>query len=290
MNFNKHSLLQYHLITIFMAAGALFSKYISIDAIQLTAWRTLIATIFFIALYNKRLVILKTLTKKDVILQIFSGILLGTHWITFFHALKVSTVSVGMLSLHIYPVLTVLLEPLFHPKRIHPSDLVLALIVFIGIFLLVPKLELSDTTTQGIMWGVFSAFLFTLRNLIMSTWASNVSGSFSMLFQVSVIALLMSPIWLSSGIPSANDLGFLLILAIGFTAFTHTMFVRALRQLNPATASLISCLQPVYATVYAFLLFQEIPTGSTVIGGLLILSAAMVESWRFKKRLKVQIN
>jgi len=38
---------------------------------------------------------------------------MGGHWITYFYALKLSNVAIGMLSLFAYPIFTALLEPFF---------------------------------------------------------------------------------------------------------------------------------------------------------------------------------
>jgi len=46
------------------------------------------------------------------------------------------------------------------------------------------------------------------------------------------------------------------------------------------SASLISCLQPVYGTIYAIVILYEVPDITTVIGGVMVMSAAAVESYR----------
>jgi len=73
----------------------------------------------------------------------------------------------------------------------------------------------------------------------------------------------------------------LLILLVGvvFTATPHAFFASSLRHLSATTAGLISCLQPLYGSILAFFLLQERPNVMTIIGGLLVVSAAIFETW-----------
>ena len=59
----------------------------------------------------------------------------------------------------------------------------------------------------------------------------------------------------------------------------HTLFAFSLLNLKAKTVSLVACVQVVYATVFAALLLSELPQLSTVIGGLIVVSAAMYESY-----------
>ncbi|MEQ9570407.1 MAG: EamA family transporter, partial [Longimicrobiales bacterium] len=45
------------------------------------------------------------------------GLLLAVHWVTFFHAIQVSSVAVGLLTFATFPVFAALLEPLLPGER-----------------------------------------------------------------------------------------------------------------------------------------------------------------------------
>jgi drug/metabolite transporter (DMT)-like permease len=49
---------------------------------------------------------------RDWLLMLLCGLLMCVHWVTYFHAMQVSTVAIGMIALYTYPVMSVLLEPL----------------------------------------------------------------------------------------------------------------------------------------------------------------------------------
>ena len=70
----------------------------------------------------------------------------------------------------------------------------------------------------------------------------------------------------------------LVLLGVVFTAVPHTLFAHGLLHLKAKTASLIACVQVVYATIFAALILGEWVSWNVVIGGLIVVSAAMVES------------
>ena len=63
----------------------------------------------------------------------------------------------------------------------------------------------------------------------------------------------------------------------------HALFASALRHLSATTAGLISCLQPLYGSVLAFLLLNERVNVMTIVGGGLVISAALFETWSVSK-------
>ena len=75
-----------------------------------------------------------------------------------------------------------------------------------------------------------------------------------------------------------NQWWLLVLLGIVFTAVPHTLFAHGLIHLKAKTASLIACVQVVYATLFAAVLLGEWPSVNVLIGGLIVISAAMYES------------
>ena len=76
-----------------------------------------------------------------------------------------------------------------------------------------------------------------------------------------------------------SDWLLLLLVGIVFTATPHALFASSLQYLSATTAGLISCLQPLYGSMLAVILLHERPDLLTIIGGLLVISAAIFETW-----------
>jgi len=70
----------------------------------------------------------------------------------------------------------------------------------------------------------------------------------------------------------------LIILGIFLTVLPHTLIVKSLLSLKAKTVSIIAALQPVYAIIFAYFIFSEIPRLRNLIGGLLVISASVTGS------------
>lgn len=281
MSSAKSALLTLHLGAFLMGATGLFSKIIELPAWDITGYRTWVAAlVLFVWVYwRERSIGLKS--PRDYGRMLVLGILLGAHWVTFFYSMQIANIAVGMVSLYAYPVVTVFLEPWLKRTKLDWRDLVSGFLVLIGIYCLVPEFDVDNTMTQGVLWGLISALTFAVRNLLLGYWFSDQTAARSMSYQVLIVALLMTPILiLSSHQPSTQDWWLLLCLGIVFTAFTHTLLGYALRYLKAKTVGLVACLQPVYAVIYEIAVLHTYPDWSTIIGGSIIMAAAIYESVR----------
>lgn len=274
-------LLSVHAAGLLFGGTSLFSKTIALNAIDMTAIRSVIAAMVILALLLARKQQIKLATIQHAVLMIITGVLLGLHWVTYFHAMQVSSIAVGMIALFTYPMITILIEPLMHKAKPARADIICGLVVLLGVFLMVPSFSLESTTTQGVLWGVLSAVFFSVRNVIQRHYLASYTGEVSTLYQGTVVAAML--LFFVDQVPSFSNSHIwlqLIILGALFTALPHALFTSGLRYLNAKTVSLVACLQPVYGTLFAFWLLHEQPTLTTMLGGTLIVLAAAWETYR----------
>jgi drug/metabolite transporter (DMT)-like permease len=218
-------------------------------------------------------------SKRDYMMAGLLGSLLAIHWVTYFHAMQVSTVAVGVIALYTYPVITVFLEPLFHGETPHIADIISSIAVLFGIYLIVPEFSLDNSTLVGVLFGVFSALMMSLRNIMQRRYFSAYKASHSLFYQTLVVMLVLV-VFIDTDISviESSQWWLLLLLGIVFTALPHTLFANGLLHLKAKTASLIACVQVVYAAIFAAVILGEWLTWNVVAGGLIVVSAAMYES------------
>jgi len=276
---HREGLLSVHASVFIFGLTALFSKLISLTAIEITLLRSIFAAaaIVLYIVWLKESLLLKN--KRDYLVALLLGFFLGTHWITYFHAMQVSSVAIGIIALYTYPVITVFLEPFFHGEKPHIKDIISALVVLSGIYFLVPEFAIDNRTTQGVLWGVLSAFLFAMRNIIHGRYFKSYPARHALLYQTLVIVLLLLP-FSSPVIIEVNSQQWLQLILLGifFTALPHTLFANSLLHLKAKTAGLIACMQVVYGTLFAALFLTELPDWKTITGGLIVISAAAYET------------
>ena len=84
--------------------------------------------------------------KKTLIKFLFTGIVIALHWITFFKAIKVSTVSIALVTMSTGAFFAALLEPLFFKRRIKSIEILLGLIVIGGLYIIFNFLSYNNIT------------------------------------------------------------------------------------------------------------------------------------------------
>ncbi|MDO3387081.1 DMT family transporter [Gilvimarinus sp. SDUM040013] len=273
-----------HLTVIVMGATGVFARTIDLPAWEITGIRTLMAALLLVAWVGITEGHLGLKSAKDYSRMGLLGVLLGAHWVTYFHAMQVSSVAIGMIAFFTYPTMTVLLEPLFNRIRLNWRDAVSAGLVLLGVYFLVPEFSLDNDMTWGVVWGLISALLFALRNILLGHWFKEQTAARSLGYQTAVTALLLLPFIFAKGeVPATEDIGLLILLGVVFTAVAHTLLGYTLRLLRPKTVGLVSCMQPVYGVIYAALLLGDIPTVTTVVGGCLISLAAFYETLQVRQ-------
>ena len=272
------------LATLFISTSGVLGKYIDLSPEAIILCRASFAAVFIYIFCRIKKIDLKVQSKEDGYSFIISGFFMAAHWVTYFYALKLSNVAIGMLSMYTFPVITALLEPFFSRQKLNPIHVFLAFLVLIGVYMLVPDFSLENDQLKGILFGILSAFCYSLRNLTIKKHVKAYNGSMLMLYQMIIITVLLIPVLFFSDFSNLeSQLPLLLLIALLTTAIGHTMLVNSLKHFSVSTASIISSVQPIFGIIIAYIFVNEIPSFNTYIGGSLILLTVVIESVRSRK-------
>lgn len=272
------------LSTIFISTSGVLGKYIDLSPEVIILCRAIFAGIFIYIFCRIKKINLKIATKKDGHSFAISGFFMAAHWVTYFYALKLSNVAIGMLSMFTFPVITALLEPFFTKEKLNLAHVFLAFLVLIGVYMLVPEFSIENDQLKGILFGIFSALCYSLRNLTLKKHVKDYNGSTLMLHQMIIVSVLLLPVLFFSDFSNLeSQLPLLLLIALLTTAIGHTMLVNSLQHFSVSTASIISSVQPIFGIIIAYIFVNEIPSFNTYIGGSLILLTVVIESIRSRK-------
>ncbi|MDC0584422.1 DMT family transporter [Bacteroidales bacterium] len=266
-----------------MSTSGVLGRYIALPVPVIIVSRAVIASILLV-LFCKWKGIDLTIKKKDRGAVILSGALLGIHWITYFQALKLSNVAIGMLSLFTFPVITSFLEPLLLKTKFHKIHILLGILVLTGIYYLVPEFSFESEYVKAVGYGMFSAICYSLRNIITKKKVGGYNGSMMMFHQLLVVSVMLMPCYFFFDISNIPDeFGNLMLLAVITTTLGHTMWMYSLQKFSATTASMICAIQPVFGVLIGIVTVHEIPHLTTVFGGSLILISVVIESVRSSK-------
>lgn len=284
---NKHlkHLFELNIAMMFISTSGVLGRYISMAPPLTIWWRSALTVVCLVIFVWYKKINFKVTSKKDLKTILISGFFMGAHWITYFYALKLSNVAIGMLAMFTYPIITVFLEPFFFKTKLNLKHVMLGVLVLIGIYFLTPEFKIENNFTQGILCGIISAIFYAIRNILMKKKTAQYHGSVLMLYQMAVIAILLLPVLFifEENSTTNNDWFALAALVILTTAVGHTLFVLSMKYFSIGTASIISSIQPIYGIIFGMLLLGEIPASKTIIGGVLILSTVVIESYHSNK-------
>jgi drug/metabolite transporter (DMT)-like permease len=265
-------------VLLFGLAGVL-GKLSLLPAPIIVFGRSFFAGLVLLAVCWFRHISLRPKQSRDAYLLLGQGVLLALHWTAFFQAINVSNVAIGLLSFSSFPLFTAILEPILLHQRPSRVQIVAALLILPGIYLLVPSFTLQNQTTLGVMWGVLSGASFALLSVTNRWLGRSYSSLMISLYQDGIAAIVLLPIFLFTANASfwtPHALLILFILGVICTALAHTLFIASMRDITAQTASLLASLEPVWGIIFGILLLGAIPTARTLLGGAIIISATLL--------------
>jgi len=271
----RKGLLEIHIAVLFFGLAGIFGKLVVLPSTIIVFGRVFFATLFLslILLYLKQGIRLRQ--KQDYFFMALMGVILAVHWVTFFQAIQVSTVAIGLLTFSTFPVFVTFLEPIFFRERVELKDIFVAIVAVVGVALVIEEFEIRNSMTRGALWGIASGFTFALLSIMNRKYVKQYSSIIVAFYQDSIATVVLLPfLFLAAPVFRLNDILLLSILGVIFTGLAHTLFIKGLASVKAQKASIIASLEPVYGIVAAILLLGAIPTLRVVIGGGIILGAA----------------
>lgn len=278
---HRLGLIQIHLAALLAGLTGVIGKALPVGPEVITGGRTAIACAALALVAKVTGSSLRISNRRDLAHIAASGVFLAAHWLTFFKAIQVSSVAVGLLAFASYPLFIAFLEPLFFREKLHSYDIVAALGVASGLALIAPRFDLGDGMTQGLLWGVLSGALCAGVSLLSRSVVGRNATTTIAFHQQLVAALCTLPLALMARPEiTGKTAGLIALLGLVFTAGLQMLFVSSLRHISIRTSSLVIMLEPVYAIAFAMALLGETPATRTLLGGALVCGAVLGVTWK----------
>ena len=224
-------------------------------------------------------------TKSAIHLTIWSGILLAIHFATWIASLELTSVASSVVLVCSSPLFVSLAAPKVTGDKLHPSaliGLVLALagtmVIGAGDFRLAGSALLGDLLA---LVGAIAAAGYILigrlarRTLSLPSYAFCTYGIAGII--VFAVALLTNV--QLRGFP-AETYGWILAIGLVPQLIGHSSYNWALGQLSAPIVSTALLLEPIGASLLAWLVLGEMPTLFTSLGGVLILLGVAYALWK----------
>lgn len=284
LNKNK-SLLQIHFAVLLFGLTGVFGKLITLPSIILVLGRVIFSFLSILIYMKTAGHNIKLKEKKHFFNFILLGVLLAFHWTTFYESIKLSTVAIGLLTFSTFPMFATFIEPYFFKERLQVSDIVTAVVTFIGIFFVVPEFEFGNEMTMGAILGILSGFSYAFLSVMNRKFTKDYSGAMIALCEQGVASVLLLPFFFTvQPVVSMSNLLLTVLLGTVFTALPHTLFIGGMKYVKTQTAGIITCLEPLYGIILAAVLIHEIPNMKVITGGVIILGTVLYSTLKSKKQ------
>ncbi len=287
----NHKYLWLHFIILLWGFTPVLGKLISLQAFDLVWWRLLISSIsLIIFIYFKQHSL--HITFKDSIPVVIMGFIVGAHWFFFYHAIKVSNVSIALAGFSTITIFASVMQPIFLGKKFFWGDLVYGFVILLGLVFI---LHYEVFAFSGVMYGVLAALTgaaFGIYNgkLIVKHNSSVITliEFLGALFIISIAKIVDSDVQAFIPTLSGNDLFYLLILSLLCTTLAFTLSVEILKQFDPFTVIITNNLEPIYGVVFSLIIFgeSEIMSSQFYYGAIIILLSVFTYPF-VKKRFYV---
>jgi drug/metabolite transporter (DMT)-like permease len=280
----RKAYLQMHISILLWGFTGIFGKAIEMNAIMIVWYRMIISAVALIPFMVKHKQFILP-DKKRFASIIITGFVVCLHWLTFYASIKASNVSIALSCFASVSLFSALLEPLFYRKKINKQNIILALFVLVGIYIIFAFQQLY---AMGIVLALISALLGALFTILNKIFVSNdepapvtfielLSG---FVFLSILLPLILPAFNVSFQIPSTIDWVWLLLLSVICTCVAFTLSLEALKKVSAFTMNLSVNLEPLYSIILAIILFKEneLLNNGFYIGAVIVISSVFIHS------------
>lgn len=270
-----------HLIVFIWGFTAILGALITIDAIPLVWYRMLLA-VLFIAIYFLWKKKSFKVDRAGLLKFFFTGVVIALHWVFFFKAIKVSNVSVALVTMSTGAFFTALIEPVFFKRKINSLEMFLGLLVIAGLYII---FNFESQYKLGIIYALIASFLgalfAVLNGLFIKKYTADTISFYQLFFGVvfiTIYLLFTNSFSVSFFQIPASDWMYLIVLSSICTAYAFIASVQVMKYLSPYTVMLTINLEPIYAIVLALFIFgdKEQMSSTFYLGAFIVLFVVLL--------------
>ena len=287
------NIIHFHFIVFIFGFSSVLGALCSLEALPLVIYRMALAFLglgVYFAIFKPSFFKLNRALWPYVLV---GGLVIGVHWVTFFHAIKVAGVSLTLSMMATGAFITAMLEPLINKRKILAYELLFGGLIAFGVGLI---FKAEYEYLYGISIALISAFLssvFTILNARMVQQARAITLSFYELVVGAIVGVLYV---LVSGNYTVQDfylqqwdLLWILLIAWVCTSYAFNISIKVMEHLSPFTVMMIINLEPVYGILLSLIVWgeQELLSVRFYIGFCIILSVIFLNGiYKKQKQIK----
>ena len=251
--------------------SAIFVRWASAPATVLAMYRMAFAVLLMTPSLLRHRRELKDLGQREFLLCLASGAALGLHFATFFQAVKTTSIAAAAVLVDMEVLFVALATVAVFRKKLPLTAWLAMALAFGGAVTMALADSGGGNALGGDVLAVLSAMLIGVYTLIGSVCRRTMSTTaYTCLVYTAALGTLLA-LALAGGTPVAGYGAVNLATALGMAVFCtllgHSVFSWALKYFPPAFVSTARLMDCVFSAVWGAVLFSEVPTAQTVLGG-----------------------
>lgn len=285
---HKKGLIFISFAALLWSSGGLFIKILSLDAYQISFFRSLIAvlTIVTITLFQK-----KSLRFEFDIISILCSITYAFILILFVIATKLTTAANAIFLQFTAPIYLLILEPIFLKTKFEKRNLIALIFCLIGMTLFFFG-KLDFLSIKGNLFAIGSGICFALFSLFLK-WKKQIHKSESTIIYIIagnlLVCIFCLPIVFDKLIIDANQLLILIYMGVFQIGISYIIFNEGIKYISATESMIIAMLEAVLNPIWVFIGVGEVPTIYSIIGSIIILLAIVWRNFFVKPVEKIDI-
>ena len=264
------------------ATSGNFGVLISASPTVIGFWRLTIALPFFaIPIFSnadKRKQLAQA-SKKDLLLSFISGAFLFLHFFSWYSSVKLTNVASAAVLASFHPLVVIFITVFIYRKRISWKS-VLAILVALGGGILIIFSTLSGGKLSGNLLALAAGICMGVYFAIGGKVRQSVEGSIyvMLVFASCWICFALSNIFSGTPITGYPTMDYVYILCVAFICQigSHAVFNLCMGHVSSLYVSAWETGDPVFSTLFAFLMLRQVPSGAEVIGCVIVVAALLV--------------
>ena len=275
---NKLPFLKYLMALLMFGTNGIVASHISLSSYEIVLLRTLIGSLFLIAIYfitGCKLSFYKN--KKQSAFLAVSGIAMGASWMFLYEAYAQIGVSISSLLYYCGPVIVMALSPLLFNEKLTLLKIAGFIAVLMGVFLINGNVSVQ-LNKLGILCSLMSAVMYAFM-VICNKKAKDITGLENSMLQL-LVSFLTSAVFVGIKQGYAMDIQAESVLPIVILGLVNTgvgcyFYFSSIDRLPVQTVAVCGYLEPLSAVIFSSLLLDEQLTMLQFIGAVLIIGGAM---------------
>ncbi len=222
---------------------------------------------------------------RELLLYLFVGLsLFGTSG-CYFAAMRLTSVSTAVVLMYTAPILVMLFSVLFWKERFTKLKLLSVAVMLLGCVLVSGVIGGLRLNAIGLAVGLLSGISYASYNILTKYATKKGCPPLSItlygaLFMALIALCVCRPHLILTAVSSRPAVTLPLILLLGAVTFIlpYLFYAKGLEALPAGTASSLSIVEPMSATLFSIAFLHEKPSVFSILGILLILSAVFLLS------------